>query len=240
MYTNGVAVMYANIDANAMPPHSMCPHATGSRSSLPYAANDCSTAELARFSRGQVSGTRRNAVTAQTAPKIVSVTNTARQPPSRSNWPPISGASNGPIDVKIASIDSTRAASVGSWASRAIARASTEAAPAPSACTKRNNISEPIENDSAHATLASTYITIPPSSTGRRPNESDNGPYSSMPIEKPNMKLVSVDCAAPAATENAWAIDGRLGRYMSMEIGPHAASAPSNRISRPSGRRLTT
>src|SRR5258708_5313438 len=106
--------MYANIDANAIPPHSICPHATGSRSSLPYAANDCSTAELARFSRGQVSGTRRKAVTAQTAPNVVSATNTTRQPPSSNNCPPINGASNGPIDVTMASIDSTRAASLGS------------------------------------------------------------------------------------------------------------------------------
>src|SRR5258706_3060518 len=202
--------MYANIDANAIPPHSICPHATGSRSSLPYAANDCSTAELARFSRGQVSGTRRKPVTAQTAPNVVSATNTTRQPPSSNNCPPINGESNGPIDVTMASIDSTRAASVGSCASRAIARASTDAAPAPSACTKRNTTSEPIENDSAHATLASTYITMPPSSTGRRPNESDSGPYSSMPTEKPNMKLVNVACAAPGVTENGSVIDRQL------------------------------
>src|SRR5580692_85248 len=59
-----------------------------------------------------------------------------------------------------------------------------------------------------------------------------------MPSEKPSMKLVSVICAAAAVVPNAAARDGRLGRYMSMESGPHAASAPSNRISRRSARRL--
>ena len=58
-----------------------------------------------------------------------------------------------------------------------------------------------------------------------------------MPIEKPAMKLVSVLCAAAALVLNATASDGRLGRYMSIDNGPHAASAPSNRIRRPSGRR---
>ena len=61
-----------------------------------------------------------------------------------------------------------------------------------------------------------------------------------MPIEKPNMKLVSVVCAALVPIANACAMVGKLGRYMSIEIGPQAASAPSNRISRPSGRRPVT
>lgn len=51
--------MYENIDANAIPPHSMCPHATGSDRMRPYDANDASTAALLRRSFGQVSGTRR-------------------------------------------------------------------------------------------------------------------------------------------------------------------------------------
>jgi hypothetical protein len=80
-------------------------------------------------------------------------------------------------------------------------------------------------------------MMIPPSNTGRRPNESESGPYNNIPTEKPSIKLVSVVCAALVLTMNACAIDGMLGRYMSIEIGPHAASAPSNRISRPSGRR---
>src|SRR3954464_11589835 len=54
------------------------------------------------------------------------------------------------------------------------------------------------------------------------------------------MKLVSVACAAAELTENACVIDGRLGKYISIEMGPHAASAPSNRTSRPSGRRRIT
>ena len=52
------------------------------------------------------------------------------------------------------------------------------------------------------------------------------------------MKLVSVICAAAAVVPNEAASAGRLGRYISMESGPHAASAPSNRISRRSARRL--
>ena len=142
--------------------------------------------------------------------------------------------------MTIATIDSTFAASVGSCASRAIARASTDAAPAPSACRKRTTISMSIDVDTKQPTLASVNSAIPPSSTGLRPHVSDSGPYSSMPIEKPAMKLVSVRCAAPGLTEKPCAIDGRLGRYMSVAIGPHAASAPSNRISRASGRRRTT
>ncbi len=146
--------MYANIDANAMPPHIMWPHVTGSVSRCPYAANDLPTAALARFSFGQVSGTRRKAVTAHTMPNSVSAMNTTRQPPSSSNCPPISGASSGPIDVTMDSIDSTRAASVGSCASRAMARASTDAAPAPSACRKRMSTSASIDHAAAQAMLA--------------------------------------------------------------------------------------
>lgn len=142
--------------------------------------------------------------------------------------------------MTIATIDSTFAASVGSCASRAIARASTDAAPAPSACRKRTKISMSMEPAPKQPMLASVNSAMPPSSTGRRPQVSDSGPYSSMPIEKPAMKLVSVRCAAPALTEKPSAIDGRLGRYMSVAIGPQAASAPSNRISRASGRRRTT
>src|ERR1700735_5414343 len=59
-----------------------------------------------------------------------------------------------------------------------------------------------------------------------------------MPSEKPSMKPVSVICAAAAVVPNEVASAGRLGRYISMESGPHAASAPSNRISRRSARRL--
>src|ERR1700712_695732 len=135
----------------------MCPHVTGSLNKWPYAANERPTADEARFSRGHVSGTRKYVVTAHASPNNDNVTNTARHPPSSSNCPPISGASNGPIDVTIASMDNTRAASEGAWASRAIARASTEADPAPSACKKRMTTSESMENDSAHPTLASAY-----------------------------------------------------------------------------------
>src|SRR5476651_918535 len=59
-----------------------------------------------------------------------------------------------------------------------------------------------------------------------------------MPREKPSMKLVSVICAAAAVVPNEAASAGRLGKYISMDSGPHAASAPSNRISRRSARRL--
>ena len=161
--------MYENIDANDMPPHSMWPQATGSDRMRPYAANELSTAALLRRSFGQVSGTRRYAVAAHSAPNAASTTNTPRQPPNRNICPPTSGASSGPTAVTIATINSTFAASLGSCALRAIARASTDAAPAPSACRKRTTISMSIEPATTQPTLASVNNAMPPSSTGRRP-----------------------------------------------------------------------
>ncbi|GAB7535472.1 hypothetical protein BGC_16860 [Burkholderia sp. 3C] len=58
-----------------------------------------------------------------------------------------------------------------------------------------------------------------------------------MPIEKPAMKLVSVHCTAAALVPRLSATAGMLGRYISVPIGPQAASAPSSMINRASGRR---
>ncbi len=198
---------------------------------------DCRIAEDLRRALGQVSGTFRKAAMVQPMPNSVSTTNTMRQPAKRRIWPPSSGASSGPTEVTIATIDSTLAASAGSCASRAIARDSTEAAPAPSACRKRSTIRLPIDGATKQPAPATVNSTIPPSSTGRRPSESDSGPYSSMPSEKPDRKLVSVHCTADALVPRLSATEGMLGRYMSVPIGPHAASAPSSMINRASGRR---
>ena len=151
------------------------PQATGSDRMRPYDANDASTAALLRRSFGRVSGTRRYAVAAHTAPNTASTTNTPRQPEKRRICPPISGASSGPTAVTIATIDSTFAASVGSCASRAIARDSTDAAPARAPAGSARDRSMSIDVDTKQPMLASVNSAMPPSSTGRRPHVSDSG-----------------------------------------------------------------
>src|SRR6476646_3274489 len=51
------------------------------------------------------------------------------------------------------------------------------------------------------------------------------------------MEVVIVSCAAHAGAERSRAIDGSPGRYMSIDRGPKADSAPSSTTSR---RRLQT
>ena len=46
-------------------------------------------------------------------------------------------------------------------------------------------------------------------------------------MPKPTKKAESVSCTSPADAPNSRPIAGRLGRYMSMESGPNAASMAS-------------
>ena len=65
-------------------------------------------------------------------------------------------------------------------------------------------------------------------STGLRPNLSLKGPKNTRPIARPHMLVARPICTIDAEVSNTWAIDGRVGRYMSVTKGPKAESKPRN------------
>ena len=61
---------------------------------------------------------------------------------------------------------------------------------------------------------------MPPSSSGRRPNRSDNGPITNCPTPKPSRKIDSTICGRLAAVMwKADAMFGNAGSIMSIAIG---------------------
>ncbi len=65
----------------------------------------------------------------------------------------------------------------------------------------------------------------PASSTGRRPNRSDTGPYSNCPIAKPIRYSVMVSWIAPAETPSARAVSGSAGMIRCIPSVPQAVIA---------------
>jgi hypothetical protein len=62
-----------------------------------------------------------------------------------------------------------------------------------------------------------------------RPSRSDSGPKNSWPMAKPIENTARVRCTDPASVwKSAW-IEGKAGRYMSIDNDGKAISAPSSR-----------
>jgi hypothetical protein len=62
-----------------------------------------------------------------------------------------------------------------------------------------------------------------------RPNLSSNGPYNSCPTDMPIKKLDNESETCAVVVCNDLAIAGKPGRYISIENGPIAVSAPNIR-----------
>lgn len=63
-------------------------------------------------------------------------------------------------------------------------------------------------------------------STGRLPYLSLNGPKNTCPMARPNMLVASPICTNDGVVWKMSAIEGRVGRYMSVTKGPNADSIP--------------
>ena len=72
---------------------------------------------------------------------------------------------------------------------------------------------------------ASVNSASPASSTGRRPNRSDTGPYSNCPIARPIRYSVMVSWIVPAETPSARAVSGSAGMIRCMPSVPQAVIA---------------
>ena len=144
--------------------------------------------------------------------------------------PPTSGANTGATPVTAISSANTRAAASPRYRSRTIARAITTPAPPSVPWMNRSTISTPIDGATAHASDAAMYPTSPASNGRRRPSESLSGPVKSWPAAIPSMHPVSVSCPADADAPSSRVSDGNPGRYMSIDSGPNADSAPRIRI----------
>jgi len=102
----------------------------------------------------------------------------------------------------------------------------TPAAPA-APCRNRSAISTPMLGATAHA-ADSTVNRASPASSGRlRPQPSLSGPASNCPNASPARQPDIVSCTSDWPACRLAAITGVAGRYMSIESGAKAESAPS-------------
>ena len=110
----------------------------------------------------------------------------ACQPNAVSSRPPTNGATIGATTIAVVTSPITAAARSRSYRSRMMARQMTMPPEAPTACTTRAKISQPIELAQIAATDATTLSASPASITGRRPKRSDNGPRKSCAVARLN------------------------------------------------------
>ncbi len=160
---------------------------------------------------------------------------------NRSTWPPITGASTGASPKTSISDPSTRASSLPAYRSRTIASDSTTPVAPAMPCRKRNAISAPMSGAAAHATDSTAKAATPASSGFRLPSPSLTGPATSWPTASPARQPDSVSCTSGCDACRFAAIVGVEGRYMSIDSGPNADSAPSSASipSRPLGFAVT-
>ena len=109
-----------------------------------------------------------------------------------------------------------------------MARGITMLAEPPIAASSRIADSVARSGASAHPIEATVNSPVPAISGPRRPNRSDSVPCVICPIASPRNQVASVTCAVPGRPPSAASIAGNAGRYMSVEIGPTAASSPSS------------
>ena len=75
-------------------------------------------------------------------------------------------------------------------------------------------------------TVETAKSTIADISTGRRPYLSLRGPKNTCPTARPSILVASPICTCEGVVWNMAAIDGNVGRYMSVTNGPKAESIP--------------
>ncbi len=131
----------------------------------------------------------------------------------------------GAADITRVSMASRAAARSGAAESRTIARPSTSPAHAPIDCRIRATTRVQAFGATLVAIPASVNSASPASSTGRRPNWSDIGPYSNWPIARPIRYSVMVSWIVPGETPSARAVSGSAGMIRCMPSVPQAVIA---------------
>lgn len=142
-------------------------------------------------------------------------------------YPPIVGATMGDapnINISKANI---LALSFNGNISRTIVMEATPAAQLPNACINRNQMSVCISAAKKQPMDATMYKTNPAYKGFLRPNLSSNGPYNNCPADIPIKKLDKDKETCAVVVFNDLAIAGKPGRYISIEKGPNAVSAPN-------------
>ena len=154
-----------------------------------------------------------------------------------STWAPASGARIGARPMTMMSDENRREAAAPEYRSRTTALTMTMA-PAPARpCTNRNAISTTTLGASEQSTEAIAYVISAATNGSRRPKRSLSGPISSWPSARPVTHAVNVSCTTESLVSNPRASSGNAGRYMSIDSGPIAITAPRT-ITSPTGDEL--
>ena len=111
--------------------------------------------------------------------------------------------------------------------SRTMAMEATPAAQLPMACINLTHIKVCISVAKKQPTDAIIYKTSPAYKGFLRPNLSSKGPYNNCPTDIPIKKLDKDNETCAVVVFNDFAIAGKPGKYISIEKGPNAVSAPN-------------
>lgn len=87
-----------------------------------------------------------------------------------------------------------------------------------------------MDGDQIQPTVDKVKIAMPTIRGRRRPLSSLIGPTAICPRAMPAMEAVKVSWITDGVTPNAVIIDGRAGRYISVDNGAIAASIPNNTV----------
>ena len=158
------------------PPMKVSPMKTGSRNSTPAPRLSEATFTRTRSSARNVSGNSVAVINRLAPAARTSTQNITRHPPSSISPLPANGASMGETLITSMIIAISRVACVPVCKSRITARGTTITTAAPSPCTNRANVSQPIVGASAHATEAIKNRPMPKNKGTRRPAGSAQGP----------------------------------------------------------------
>ena len=79
-------------------------------------------------------------------------------------------------------------------------------------------------------TVDTANTTMAAMSTLRRPYLSLSGPKNTCPRARPSMLVASPICTSEGVVWNIRAMEGSVGRYISVTNGPKAESIPRNTI----------
>ena len=145
-------------------------------------------------------------------------------------WPPMTGARIGAIPLTSMSIAKSRVKALPLQISRAMARDRTIPAPPAQPWMKRNKRKMAIDEDRIQPTVDKVKIAIPTIKGRQRPLSSLIGPTAICPRAIPVIEVVNVSWMTDGVTPKAVIIDGRAGKYISVDSGAMAASIPKNTV----------
>ena len=127
-------------------------------------------------------------------------------------------------------VENTLALSFTSNKSRTIALDATIPTQPPNAWKNLKRINISTETEVAQATEEIAYKLNPKYKGIFRPNLSSNGPYNNCPIEIPTKNEDNESVTFATEVSRAFAMDGKAGKYISIDKGPIADINPNIKI----------